>query len=177
MRISVVRELCRFSRFNMPLDAERRSTKRCTRKLNGVWYVGSEWLTILLSARRICVMKILTYFAWEVFSLAAVCACLGCGIGLSTGRQPPSASTHQVSLSWTPSSSSNISGYNIYRAVYGASCGPFSKINAELVPGTLYTDTGTSDGMSYCYASTAVNTSAEESGYSNIVSDIRIPPP
>ena len=25
----------------------------------------------------------------------------------------------------------------------------FSKINAELVPGTLYTDTGTSDGM-YC---------------------------
>jgi hypothetical protein len=177
MRISVIKELSRFSRFNRPPDAERRLIRRCMRKLSVVWHVGSEWLTISLSARRICVMKILTYPACEVFSLAAVCACLGCGMGLSTGQQPQSASTHQVSLSWTPSSSPNISGYNIYRAVYGASCGPFSKINPELVPGTSYTDTGTSDGMSYCYATTAVNTSAGESGYSNIVPDIRIPPP
>ena len=125
-------------------------------------------------------MKILTYSACEVLSLASLAAvwmCLGCGMGLSTGQQAPTGSMHQVSLSWTPSSSSNISGYNVYRAVYGTSCGSLSKINSELIPGTSYTDTGISNGTSYCYATTAVNTSAEESGFSNIVSDVRIPPP
>ena len=39
---------------------------------------------------------------------------------------------------------------------------------------TVYTDSNVSDGTSYCYAATAVN---EENGYSNIVSDVQIPPP
>lgn len=42
---------------------------------------------------------------------------------------------------------------------------------------TLYPDSTVVDGTAYCYASTAVNTSNEESGYSNIVSNIQIPPP
>lgn len=87
------------------------------------------------------------------------------------------ASTHQVNLSWTASTSSNVSGYNVYRAVYGTFCGSFSKINSEVVPGTSYTDTEVSDGASYCYATTAVNTNIEESRYSNILSNIRIPAP
>lgn len=86
--------------------------------------------------------------------------------------------THTVSLSWNASSSSNISGYNIYRAVYStSSCGSFAKVNATLNTGTLYTDSGVTDGSSYCYATTAVNTSNEESGYSNIVSAVQIPAP
>jgi fibronectin type 3 domain-containing protein len=43
--------------------------------------------------------------------------------------------------------------------------------------GTLYTDAAVTDGTSYCYAATAVNTSNAESGYSNIVSNIQIPAP
>jgi Abnormal spindle-like microcephaly-assoc'd, ASPM-SPD-2-Hydin len=86
-----------------------------------------------------------------------------------------SAPTHSVNLSWNASTSSGISGYNIYRAVFKTSCGSYAKINSVLNTSTLYTDNSVIDGTSYCYASTAVNTSNEESGYSNIVSNIQIP--
>ena len=89
-----------------------------------------------------------------------------------TGTSTP---THSVNLSWNASSSSNISGYNIYRAVYQTSCGSFSRINTVLDTATLFTDSSVSDGASYCYATTAVNTSSEESGYSNVVSPVQIP--
>ncbi len=91
-----------------------------------------------------------------------------------TGTAAP---VHSVDLSWTASTSSNISGYNIYRAVYTNSCGSFSMINPALNTGTLYTDSTVVDGASYCYATTAVNSSNEESGYSNIVSNVQIPAP
>lgn len=91
-----------------------------------------------------------------------------------TGTPAPS---HSVNLSWNASTSQNISGYNIYRSVYTSSCGSYSKVNGVLDTGTLYTDSSVVDGTSYCYASTAVNTSDEESGYSNIVSNVQIPAP
>ena len=87
------------------------------------------------------------------------------------------APTHTINLSWNASTSSDITGYNVYRAVYSGSCGSFSKINSVLNTGTLYTDSGVTDGTSYCYAATAVNSSAQESGYSNIVSNIQVPAP
>jgi len=40
---------------------------------------------------------------------------------------------------------------------------------------TLYTDSNVVDGKSYCYAATAVNSSSQESGYSNIASNVQIP--
>jgi len=86
-----------------------------------------------------------------------------------------SAPTHSVNLSWNASTSSGISGYNIYRAVFKTSCGSYAKINSALNTSTLYTDNSVIDGTSYCYASTAVNTSNEESGYSNIISNVQIP--
>ena len=85
--------------------------------------------------------------------------------------------THSVSLSWNASTSSDISGYNIYRSLFGTSCGGYEKINSVLNTNTLYTDSTVVDGTSYCYASTAVSSSNEESGYSNIVANIQIPPP
>jgi hypothetical protein len=93
-----------------------------------------------------------------------------------TGTGTP-APVHTVNLSWTASTSSNISGYNVYRAVYASSCGSFSKINSALNTGTLYTDSVVADGTSYCYATTAVDSSNAESGYSNIVSNVQIPAP
>ena len=91
-----------------------------------------------------------------------------------TGTAAP---TYSVSLSWAASPSPDISGYNIYRAVYTTACGSFSKINSTLNMSTLYTDSVVMDGTSYCYASTTVNSSNEESGYSNIVSNVQIPDP
>ena len=89
-----------------------------------------------------------------------------------TGTAAP---THSVNLSWNASSSSDISGYNVYRALYGTSCGGYSKINPVLNTTTLYTDNTVADGTSYCYAATAVNSSNEESSYSNIISNVQIP--
>ena len=92
-----------------------------------------------------------------------------------TGSTAP---THTVSLSWTGSTSPNISGYNVYRAVYSSSCGGYSKINGTaLDTATTYSDSSVTDGTNYCYATTAVNSSNEESVYSNIVSDVQIPAP
>jgi len=89
-----------------------------------------------------------------------------------------SAPTHSVNLSWNASTSSDVVGYNIYRAVYSSSsCGSYAKINSLLNTSTLYTDSNVVGGTSYCYAATAVNTSNEESGYSNILSNIQIPTP
>ncbi len=91
-----------------------------------------------------------------------------------TGTAAP---VHSVNLSWNASTSSNVSGYNIYRAAYTSACGAFSKINSLLNTGTLYTDSSVVDGATYCYATTAVNTSNEESGYSNVVSNVQVPAP
>jgi Cep192 domain 4/Protein of unknown function (DUF1573)/Abnormal spindle-like microcephaly-assoc'd, ASPM-SPD-2-Hydin len=95
----------------------------------------------------------------------------------ATGTGTP-APTHTVNLSWNPSNSPNISGYNIYRAIFGSSCGSYSKINGSTLDTvTTYMDSSVIDGTTYCYATTAVNSSNEESGYSNVVSDVQIPPP
>jgi hypothetical protein len=91
-----------------------------------------------------------------------------------TGAAAP---VHSINLSWAASTSSNVSGYNIYRAPYTNACGSFSKINPMLNTGTLYTDSVVVDGATYCYATTAVNSSNEESGYSNVVSNMQVPAP
>jgi hypothetical protein len=85
------------------------------------------------------------------------------------------ASTHSVNLSWMGSTSPSISGYNVYRAAYSGSCSSFTRINAVLNTGTLYTDPTVANGGSYCYAATTVDTSNQESGYSNIVSNVQVP--
>jgi hypothetical protein len=76
---------------------------------------------------------------------------------------------YSVGLSWNASNSPNISGYNVYRAVYGSSCGSYSKINPALSPSTNYTDSTITSGATVCYATTAVNASNQESGYSSPV--------
>src|ERR1700730_8753398 len=81
-----------------------------------------------------------------------------------------------VNFAGTASTSSNISG-NIYRAVYTGSCGSFSKINSVLNTTTLYTNSAVVDGTSYCYAAAAVDSSNQESAYSNIASNVQIPAP
>ena len=94
-----------------------------------------------------------------------------------TGTGDP-AQTHDVSLSWNASTSPNISGYNIYRAVYANSaCGSFSRLNLSLIANTVFTDSAVVDGKSYCYATTAVDSSGQESRYSNIASNVQVPAP
>jgi hypothetical protein len=73
--------------------------------------------------------------------------------------------TPQVSLSWT-ASTSDVSGYNVYRAT---TPGVYSKINTALDPTTTYTDRSVASGTTYYYAATAVDSSGQESTYSTPV--------
>jgi hypothetical protein len=72
---------------------------------------------------------------------------------------------HDVNLSWAPSSSP-VAGYNIYRGAQAN--GPFAKLNSSLETATVYTDGSVGSGQIYYYATTAVDSSGAESGYSNV---------
>jgi hypothetical protein len=100
------------------------------------------------------------------------------GVGL-TGTAIP-APVYTVGLSWTASTTLGINGYYIYRALYNTStstCGTYSKLN-PLLPNVLttYTDVNVTDGDTYCYEVTAVNSSDQESTDSNSAQAI-IPAP
>ena len=74
---------------------------------------------------------------------------------------------HSVALTWS-ASSSTVSGYNVYRST--VSGGPYTKINTSLVAGLNYTDSTVQSGTTYFYVTTAVDSSGNESVYSNEVS-------
>ena len=79
------------------------------------------------------------------------------------------ATPHTVSLSWT-ASTSTVSGYNVYRST--TSGGGYSKVNGGLVGGVNYTDSSVQNGITYYYVTTAVDSSGNESTYSNEASAI-----
>jgi hypothetical protein len=71
---------------------------------------------------------------------------------------------HSVSLNWTASTSSNVTGYNVYRGTQ--SSGPYTKLTSSLVAGTAFTDLAVQAGQTYYYVATAVDNSSNESAYS-----------
>jgi trimeric autotransporter adhesin len=85
--------------------------------------------------------------------------------GTGSSATAPLPQHHSVSLSWDPSSSSNVAGYRVYRG--GISGGPYSLLTSSLVPGTNYTDASVLSGNEYFYVTTAVDSSGDESVYSN----------
>ena len=72
---------------------------------------------------------------------------------------------HSASLNWTASTSSNVTGYNVYRAIQSG--GPYTKVTSSPVAGTSYTDVTVQAGQSYYYVTTAVDIGGNESVYSN----------
>lgn len=68
---------------------------------------------------------------------------------------------HSVALSWQPSNSSDISGYNVYRG--SQSGGPYSKINSSTDGSTAFSDDSVQGGNSYYYQVTSVDSSGMES--------------
>jgi hypothetical protein len=73
--------------------------------------------------------------------------------------------SHSVSLNWTASASASIAGYNVYRST--TSGGPYSQLNSSLVTSTSYSDGSVAAGQTYYYVTTAVDTSNNQSAYSN----------
>jgi fibronectin type 3 domain-containing protein len=84
-------------------------------------------------------------------------------------------SAHSVSLSWTPSTSTNVVTYNIYRVLSAGSSAPptpypnLGSISASTCSADLcsYTDSAVQAGQSYWYYATAVDNNNSESVPSN----------
>lgn len=72
---------------------------------------------------------------------------------------------HGIALSCTETAT--VSGYNFYRGT--VSGGPYVKLNATLQTSCAYEDpyTGLTTSTSYVYVATAVDSSGNESAYSN----------
>jgi hypothetical protein len=81
-----------------------------------------------------------------------------------TGVAPVS---HSVALGWG-ASSSGVAGYNVYRSTVNGSS--YSKVNSALLPGLSYSDSSVTSGTTYYYVATSVDSSGNESVYSNQVS-------
>jgi len=69
-------------------------------------------------------------------------------------------------LHWDPDASPGISGYNVFRALTNS--GPFTKLNSGLVTSLGYCDLTVSDGQTYYYQVTAINTLSQTSSPSPI---------
>jgi len=70
-----------------------------------------------------------------------------------------------IDVTWTPSPSSNVAGYNVYRSTVVGDLG--TKVNAALVQGTEYKDTDVENGVTYYYTVRAVDTGGNEDGNKN----------
>jgi hypothetical protein len=81
---------------------------------------------------------------------------------------------HAVNLSWNASSSQDVAGYNVYRG--SVSGGPYTEQNSSLDTQTAYTDANVQAGQTYYYVTTAVDSSGNESAYSNEVQAV-VPSP
>lgn len=84
------------------------------------------------------------------------------------------STSHTVALTWVASTSTDVTGYNIYRS--SAASGPFTKLNSTLIAGTSFSDTAVTSGQTYYYVATTVDVNNLESGYSNVAQAV-IPSP
>jgi fibronectin type 3 domain-containing protein len=70
---------------------------------------------------------------------------------------------HSVLLSWNPSTSSDVVGYNVYRATSPGAA--YAKLGNS-AGGLNYTDATAQSGQTYTYVVTAVDSVGDESVYS-----------
>jgi hypothetical protein len=94
---------------------------------------------------------------------------------VTSGGTPPAAPTNlsatagkkRVTLHWVQSTSPSITQNKIYRSTTGSG-GPYS-LRATVSATTSHTETGLTSGQQYFYVATAVNSSGQESGFSNYI--------
>jgi serine protease len=106
---------------------------------------------------------------------AAVDAILGGGGGGGDVTPPAaptgltaSAGNATVALDWSNNNEADLDGYIVYRATNAG--GPFSALNATLLAASAYTDNAVTNGTTYYYRVTAVDTSGNESSNSSTAS-------
>jgi hypothetical protein len=91
---------------------------------------------------------------------ASVTGCGGHVAKKSYTLRVQASAEHVVSLKWNASTSKDIAGYNVYRGSDGVK---WTKINEGLIAATDYDDSSVSNGSTYYYSATTVNTQGDES--------------
>ncbi len=74
----------------------------------------------------------------------------------------------QAILDWNDSPDPHFAGYNLYRALISG--GPYTKLNATLLLGSTYTDTGLTNGTTYYYVVRVMNKQGMEGPPSDPIS-------
>jgi fibronectin type 3 domain-containing protein len=74
---------------------------------------------------------------------------------------------HSVSLTWSSSPTTTVTGYNVYRTTISGSL--FARVNSSPVTGLVYTDSTVQNGLTYYFVTTAVDPNGGESVFSNQV--------
>ena len=93
----------------------------------------------------------------------------GCGGAVSQKSYKivvQATANHVVDVKWKPSTSTNVAGYNVYRAPDGVT---WKKVNVSLIASTLYNDSSVANGSTYYYSATAVDIKGHESSKSAAV--------
>ena len=90
----------------------------------------------------------------------------GDGVSSSSGggTNPPPPTSHTVHLTWT-ASTSQVAGYRVYRSETSGSS--YSVLNGSAVTALSFDDSTVSNGITYYYVVTAVDSSGNESVQSN----------
>ena len=84
-----------------------------------------------------------------------------------TGLTATSAGATQIDIDWADNTEPDLSHYSVWRSTTeGGNPDPYIEIASD-VAGSDYSDTGLSPSMTYYYVVKAVDTSSNESGYSN----------
>jgi hypothetical protein len=74
----------------------------------------------------------------------------------------------QITLTWSPNTESDLEKYNVYSTT--DTTAGFSLLASVNKPDTIYTHTGLTNGTTYYYKITAVDSAGNESGFSDVVS-------
>ena len=86
----------------------------------------------------------------------------------------PATEGGTLNLDWADSAEPYLAGYYVYRSTIGGSGS--GKANASLVTSSSYSDSGLTDGATYFYVVTAVDTSSNGSGFSGEASGTPVAP-
>ena len=94
-------------------------------------------------------------------------------VALAGAGQTPSAS-HSVALAWNPSSSSDITGYNVFRSGASGAYGP-TPLNSVPVSGTTYADASVTVGQTYFYIVKAVGDGTSSAASNEVAATVPVP--
>jgi fibronectin type 3 domain-containing protein len=86
-----------------------------------------------------------------------------------TGTQP-APTVYSVNLSWAPSSTPGITGYDLYRGTVMG--GPYTLLTTVSPTSESYVDATAQTGQTYYYVVTSIGANGVQSSYSNVATAV-----